>query len=104
MRYLDVLLLHNRAAHLKQSVGRRVKNGQSQMYFDVYTPTAKNLSQYELEGDHDGQCKSFQRPLDARDETGPKPPHTADVCPSALRQDCGKELITLWPQKHLRSV
>ena len=104
MGYLGVLLFHIQAEHFKQFVDQHVKNVQSRMYFDAHMPTAKNLGQYELEGDHEGQSESFQQQLDIHNETGPKPLHIADVYPSALYQDCGEELITLWLQKHLSSA
>src|SRR6266436_1407782 len=103
MGYLGVLLFRIQAEHFEQSVGRHLKNVQSQMYFDVHMPTAKNLGQYELEGDHEGQSESCQQQLDIHNETDPEPLRTADVYPSALYQDCGEELITLQLQKHLSS-
>ena len=73
------------------------------MYFNVYMPTAKILGQYELEGDHEGQCESFEQQLDVHNESGPKPLRTADVYQSALYQDYGEESIILRLQKHLSS-
>jgi len=104
MGYLEILLSHSSARHFGQSVGQHVKIVRSQMYFGEHMPIVENLGQYIWKVDPRGQCGLFRLLSDAHGVTGPKPPRIADVCPSALPQDCAEVSIAHRLQKHPNSI